>query len=264
MTLARSSWWPQAEQLRPGQKRRVNHDCGPGRTLLLSFDLTGYRAWCFRCGDGDGCAAPEPSLAERLERMRAAAGADAAAGSSAELPAGLVEDVGEWPPAARLWLYRAGLGRDDIGRLGAKYHPATDRVVVPVLVDGRVVFWQARALDGRQPKYLAPPVDKGGIVPRFGSGPAVTLTEDLLSAYKVGLVGEGWCLLGTRAGPGLLALLLAARRPVNIWLDPDAAGRRAAGKLIRQLRGYGLEVRDILSRKDPKLHTRDEIKEILS
>lgn len=126
------------------------------------------------------------------------------------------------------------------------------------------MFWQARALDGRQPKYLAPAIDKRGIVPRWGSAEDVTLTEDILSAYKVGQVAEGWSLLGTQALPGLLTKLLQRRPPhVNVWLDPDRAGQRAASKLIPRLRGVGLNARRIVSERDPKLHTYDEIKEIL-
>jgi len=101
-------------------------------------------------------------------------------------------------------------------------------------------------------------------VPRYGTAEDVTLTEDLLSAYKVGRVGEGWCLLGTRAGPGLLAALMA-RRPtrVNVWLDPDRAGERSAAKLNASLRGFGFTVRNIHSARDPKRHTLAEIKEYL-
>lgn len=102
------------------------------------------------------------------------------------------------------------------------------------------------------------------MLPRFGSADAVTLTEDTLSAYKVGRVAEGWSLLGTRASARLLTELLARRPPVNVWLDPDGPGQRAAQKLIRQLRGLGLETRNIVSAKDPKLLTYEQIKEILA
>ena len=50
---------------------------------------------------------------------------------------------------------------------------------------------------------------------------------------------------------------------VNVWTDPDPAGRKAAAKFTKQLSAYGLEVRVISSAKDPKLHTRGEIQEIL-
>jgi DNA primase len=89
------------------------------------------------------------------------------------------------------------------------------------------VFWQARSLDKRQPKYLAPAIGKKDAVPKYGRASMVTLTEDILSAYKVGLVAEGWALLGTSISDACLAALVQRGQPVNLWLDPDAGGDRA-------------------------------------
>jgi len=135
--------------------------------------------------------------------------------------------------------------------------------VVPVYEAGEVVFWQARAYDKRQPKYLSPPVDRSALLPRYGRADRIVLTEDLLSAFKIGLVGEAWCLMGTHASPRLIAALLARKAPVLCWLDPDGPGRRAAAKVHKQLKAYGIEVRVIRSERDPKLHTFDEIKECI-
>jgi DNA primase len=128
---------------------------------------------------------------------------------------------------------------------------------------GDIGFWQARAVDGRQPKYLAPPSGKALIIPRWGSAADVTLTEDLLSAYKVGRVAEAWCLLGTSMSKHILNALLKRGCRVNVWLDPDAAGLRAATKVLAQLRGAGIEARHVLSKKDPKLMHYEQIKELL-
>ncbi len=84
-----------------------------------------------------------------------------------------------------------------------------------------------------------------------------------MSAYKVGLVGEGWAVMGTSIPPVYIAELLRRDCVVNLWLDPDAAGRRAAVKYKKQLQAYNLRVRDIQSTFDPKRHTRGEIKEYL-
>ena len=186
--LSPASWHPQAEGMRLGEKRRVNHDCGPGRTLTLRCDDKGTHAFCFRCND-NGWLPPEPvPLAVRLERLRIQNAADASMQASVSLPEPQVRVWAEWPAACRLWLLKAGLCSADLPRLGAYYHPPSDRVVLPVLArSGGVVFWQARAVDGRQPKYLAPDVGKEGVVPVYGHASEVTLTEDLLSAYKVGL-----------------------------------------------------------------------------
>ena len=257
-----ASWLPQAQALGIGQRRYGEHECGGGRKLLLSRDTEGFSAWCFRCSDRGWAPAPKPSLAERLAAAKQLADADLRA-SSVELPEPCVHDPREWPLLARVWLYKAGLGAPEIARLGAYYHPDTDRVVLPVLEAGEVVFWQARSVTGRLPKYLSPPVGKDTLLPRYGSSTTITLTEDLLSAFKVGLVAEAWSLMGTHANPRLLAALLERKAPVAIWLDPDAAGRHAAKKVHSTLTAYGIAARIVRSERDPKLHTLDQIKEYL-
>jgi hypothetical protein len=184
---------------------------------------------------------------------------------SVELPAPAVREWDKWPAPCRLWLLKAGLSRADLPKLGAYYHPPTNRVVLPVL-DPLLgpLFWQARAVDGRQPKYLAPGVDKATVIPRYGKAQHVTLTEDMLSAYKVGKVAEGWAMLGTSISKHAISLLSARGCKVNIWLDPDKAGRRAATKVAATLRSVGVECDIIRSTVDPKLVHSSDIKELLA
>lgn len=257
--LTKEFWADVCPRVRPGHRLRVNHDCGPGRTLLVSEEGGKYRAWCFRCNSGGQTTGPEPSIEERLARVHAATAADAGRRATLVLP-DMVQDPSEWPPLAKLWLYRAGLGAHDCGRLGAGYDPASGRVFVPVRENGVLVFWQARSIDGRQPKYLAPDVDKRGVLPRYGHGHGITLTEDILSAYKVGQVGEAWSLLGTRASSRVLTELMARRERVRVWLDPDRAGQKAATKLVHLLHGIGVAANNVVSEKDPKLLTYSSIK----
>jgi hypothetical protein len=174
-----------------------------------------------------------------------------------------VLEVAEWPKAHRLWLYRAGFGGPEIRRLGAYYHPPTDRVVLPVYRGTQVVFWQARAADGRQPKYMAPSVDRSNVLPAYGQAERPTLTEDILSAFKVGMVGEGWCMMGTRVNAYAMDLLLKRGTGCNVWLDGDAAGQRGAAKVIKQLRAYNVPFTNIVGDRDPKLHTLAQIREKL-
>jgi hypothetical protein len=242
---------------------RVDHDCGAGRTLTVRRDERGLHAFCFRCND-NGWLPPEPEPLEvRLARLTAAHTADNAACTSVGLPAPMVRTWDDWPEKARLWLLKAGLSRADLPRLGAYYHPPTNRVVLPVLVGSTVVFWQARSIDGRLPKYLAPDVSKAGVIPVYGKADEVTLTEDILSAYKVGKVGEGWSMLGTSPSRKLLGLIASRGCKVNVWLDPDAAGRKASAKLMPLLRAFNIEARDILSECDPKLVHLHNMEELL-
>lgn len=264
MALSHETWLPLAQALRLGERKRAEHDCGSGKVMLISSESTGLSAFCFRCNDKGWSPPPEQPLHVRLERLRTQQQADSTL-AGADLPSPRVP-WSEWPAPARLWLLKAGLGAHDAGRLGAYYHPPTDRVVLPVLGPSGPVFWQARAVDGRQPKYLSAEKPAGGVLPRWGTAARITLTEDILSAYKVGTTEgcEAWCLMGTSLKTHVLAELLKAGKPCNIWLDPDAAGKRAASKAAKTLAGYGIECRVIQSTKDPKLLHRATIKELIA
>jgi hypothetical protein len=266
--LSPASWLPIAQTLEPDSRLRTEHDCGPGRTLTVRRDEKGLHAFCFRCND-HGWQAPAPeSLTKRLARLSEQRKQDDRASAAPDLPMPATRLWQEWPVPCKLWLLKAGLCSADLPKLGAYYHRPSNRVVLPVLdpLLG-LLFWQARAVDGRQPKYLAPAIDKTQVIARYGAAQdgtqTVTLTEDLLSAYKVGSVAEAWCLLGTSMNSHMLSALIERGCKVNVWLDPDPPGRRAATKVLAALRAAGITARNIVSKKDPKLLHRAEIKELL-
>lgn len=257
-----ASWLPEAQSLRVGGRARVSHDCGTDASMLVSHKADGYHAWCFRCGEG-GFKRKEPTLQDMVDMQRRA-GEDRALRRSVSLPVPMDTSVREWPREARLWLYKAGLHDGLIQSLGIYFHRPTQRVVLPVVEDGQVTYWQARAvMKGQEPKYLNPQVDRDTVLPRFGSGPRIVLTEDFLSAARVGQVTEAWSLLGTNLKDPVLSRLVRDGRPVDVWLDPDKAGRKAAASITKALRTLGIEARNIISRRDPKLLSTEELKECL-
>lgn len=282
--LDRDSWYPRAvEGLEAGRQRRTSHDCGEGRTLLASRRLDGScHAWCFRCNDGDGTPAPRLSLAELARIAERGRQEDAVHAGVLSGPEPRCYALDEWPLDARVWLYRAGFGKPEIERLGAYWHEPTRRVVLPIHAarssDGRgvpsvqagdTVYWIARAIDkGRQPKYLACDADRTRVVAesipqRMGGHatplPSVVLTEDWLSAAKVGAQHPAVCLLGTSISDGVAAYVARCYRRALVWLDPDDAGRRAATRVRRRLELLGVPCTIINSPKDPKLMTHAEI-----
>jgi len=113
-------------------------------------------------------------------------------------------------------------------------------------------------------------VDKAEVLCSWGSAPSPTLCEDILSAYKIGLVGEGWSLLGTKVSPKIIRMLIERGGRVNVWMDNDLPprhsinrGQIAARKIIATLNAYGIKTRNIVSDRDPKLLFREQIKELL-
>jgi DNA primase len=264
-------WLQQAKKLPEGQQDRIPHTCGDGRPLVIHHDQDDLWAFCHRCGWYAHLAHDHESLTDRLAKRRSREVVDSVLQRRVELPNPVNFDMTTWPSEAKVWLFKAGLDVQDVANLGAYWHEHSGRVVIPVVDGGTVKYWQARAVDGRDPKYINPRVDRAGLVAKFGTGKTLVLVEDVLSAYRVGKLAESWSLLGTKVPDEILAKVLARGGPVAVWLDPDwsrPAGRRpgvlAARKVIRKLSNAGVQARMILSRADPKLLSDREIRAALN
>jgi hypothetical protein len=261
METRQDDWVTFAQSLPEGTHRKYQHGCGSGEPRIVNHKREGYSWNCFRCGEKGWKAKPAESLTGRLERLRRVASVEREATRTQTPPAG-DKDPRNWPLAARVWLYTAGISNVEIEALGIVWSERLQRVVLPVVDSGGAcIYWQARSLDKTNPrKYLNPPVDKSCLVAKFGSGPVVVLTEDLLSAYRVSRAGvEAWCLLGTKLSTHVASQIITDGRPVACWLDPDSAGKTAAAKVCKTLRAYGVKVTNVISDRDPKLLPREEI-----
>lgn len=260
-----ASWLPQAQTLAPGQSRRFDHDCGGGRTLKCDNKQEGYSAWCWRCNDKGWHPHPQPSLAERIARLREKQDTDTRAEADPRPPMPAVWDARDWPLHARVWLYKAGLHNDRIREAGIYYCPRLDRVILPVINDEKLVYWQARGFDKERAKYINPAIDKTALQARYGTEGPIVLVEDILSAIRCGEVARGWSLLGTSISDAAAQAVRVHRQgyPVLIWLDPDGAGRKARAKYKRALGLVGIEPRIIKTDKDPKLYSQEEIRQII-
>ena len=248
-----------ADQLTPGQKRRVEHDCGDGNTMIVSRNARGISYWCHRCHT-KGWLPTERSLAERIAALREATELDGTAQQSLELPGPGKFDPQDWPDQPRVWLYKAGFSNDEIRRHGWYWNPRMGRVILPVKVDGKTIYWQGRGFDPARPKAINPTVNREGLVAKYGRGDWIALTEDMLSAAKVGGVSEAWALLGTVLSYSTALALSEAGRPVLLMLDDDPAGRRGAAEAAKTLNLLGVRNHQVYFGKDPKLVSRPVIK----
>lgn len=265
MALDPATWLAVAQALPVGGSRRAKHDCGPGLTLIVNHEDEGWSAYCFRCAEPGWVPRPRESLQERLTRLTRVRQADRELEAQVVPPMPAEFDVGAWPVRARAWLYRAGLSNLDIKKHGVYYHAPSDRVVLPVMKDGALVYWQARGFNPDLAKYINPKVDRDHLVAEYGSGPLLVLTEDILSCWRVGAVSEAWSLLGTKLPvPILNRIAVMKDREVAVWLDPDKAGDEGAATVLHTLRLYGIKARKVASTRDPKLHSHKEIECLLS
>lgn len=266
MSLRLASWLPQAEALPLGGRARCGHDCGPGQVLIVNHTDTGWSGYCFRCDEKGFKPKPLPSLQERLAQRDACNAAERALERDPSPPQPAVFDTAQWPLEARVWLYKAALTTEDIAALGFYYHPPTKRVVIPVLDKGELIYWQARRIFGDAgPKYLNSPVGRDGCVAKHGTGPEIVLTEDVLSAARVGMATEAWAIIGTSLPASKLNALMADGRPVFVWLDDDPtprnSGQKAAAKIMRTLELAGVPCINIKTPKDPKFNTREQVRQ---
>lgn len=262
--LELQSWLPKAQELVPdiGQRSITEHDCGPGKKLIVENKAEGFSAWCYRCSDKGWFSHPQPSLQERIARLRKVHEAEQNAEATAAPPLPGVEDPSLWPLHARVWLYKAGFHNDSIrNTLGAYYHERLDRVVLPVISGGVCVYWQARGFDPERPKYLNPPIDKP--LAYYGEGDSLVLTEDILSAARVGQVTQGCAILGTSLDDRAARAISNSCRRALLWFDDDHAGRKARASVRRTLGQLGVETTIIRSSLDPKYYSTKQIEEFI-
>ncbi len=258
-------WQKLAKELLPGHSRRVNcWRCGGKKTAGISNHGDFYSVHCFKCKHKEGAKPPPMTPQERLALRRAVENFKA---EEPTLPEDFTTDI---PVEGLLWLTKGGLHIDDIKRYGFGWSPAMRRVIMPVLESsGQCSAIQARRVDtyGDGPKYIGSvwsgPRPVFRCYPKGASSGPIVLTEDILSAARVGKVCEAWSLLGTNLMPAVLARLIEEDREVIVWMDDDEAGHKARKKMLRQIGAVGLPVRAILSDRDPKHHTIEEMKEML-
>ena len=259
MTISQHEFKKAGEALDLDRRTRIEHSCGDGRTLIVSRDNKGISAYCFRCHD-KGFVPSERSLSERIAALSESTEWDGVAQESLELPGPGKLDPQEWPDTPRLWLYKAGFSNDEIRRHGWYWNPRMQRVILPVKKDGKVIYWQGRGFDPGRPKAINPVANREGLVAKYGDGDWVALTEDILSAAKVGSVGEAWALLGTVLSYSTALTLAEAGRPVLLMLDDDPAGRRGAAEASKTLNLLGVWNKQVYFGKDPKGVGRSTIK----
>jgi DNA primase len=263
--MAARDWREWAATLEVGKSVRVQHTCADDRSMLVSRSDSGTSAYCFRCGKVGWLPPPVESTAEKVARIARQRAGDSSLPPTCVLPGPQEYDIDKWPEGAKIWIYKAGLSRADAGVLRLYWHHTSDRVVIPVLsATGNGQFYVARAYQkGRAPKYLCPTPKPKNLYASWGRAKAVCLTEDILSAIKIGMAsGEAVCLFGTKISDYVMSRVMT--RHVLVMLDPDPPGQRGALRICAQLKAYGVPYTNIVLDRDPKLLSLAALKEKLN
>jgi len=152
--------------------------------------------------------------------------------------------------------YSYGLDPD---KLGALYDVKEDRVVFPVVHDGKTVDATGRAIGKRLPKWKK--YGKSGLPYSYGCGKVAVVVEDCVSAAVVGGIESfvGVALLGTslqESHKGYLAQFSTA----VIALDPDALPKTMV--MAKELRGHVNDVRVLRLNDDLKYRNPEDMEKL--
>lgn len=266
-------WLDEAKKLSVGRTTRVVcPQCNKKDANIYNNGASGYSIYCHRCGPVGYSPRGVMTLKEIEELKHAESRAnDIAQSTRIRLPTDLEYDMSLWSTEARLWLYKAGIHDQHRNRQVYEvqihswrfsYSPSLQRVCLPVYDHkGKLTYFQLRGFSDQYAKYVNPAIDKSevwyshGI--RQGDYSCIVVCEDILSAYRVGAVEQAISILGTKiSGPQIE--YLSRFDQVILWLDPDEAGIAGMNKIKRSL-SLTTEVQCILSEKDPKFYSKEEI-----
>lgn len=115
------------------------------------------------------------------------------------------------------------------------------------------------------PKYVTIGKKDFGYNGKVISKKEIILVEDILSAMRIGWNYPCIALRGTKLTEALLSTLCTKQNPYTIitWFDDDEPGQRGAHEVLHKLSWCGFEHYNIVTPKDPKWYTDEEIKNIL-
>ena len=269
--MADPVWLATAKNLPAGRYVKIEC-CAADKSLRVSNDPKGYRAYCFRCGPAGFVAHGDFSI-DQLKRRRQEL--EWRNERVITLPKDFTTDI---PPSEAVWLYKAGVGSVVAKHYGFGYSASLRRVILPIYKDGVLQGYTARSTINERPKYIEKVVSPTSTIfvadpslalewPDSGvldAVPDVLICEDILSAVRVGRhVRTCYALLGTSATADNFALIPNEAK-VGVWLDPDKAGSKGAKTIVRSLSLQGYETKLIRSAKDPKFYSNREIRRLLS
>ncbi len=235
-----------------GQSIKVAHlNCSDSKAMSVTMDVEGYLFHCFKCQGSAFLAHEQSTFRDRKKRE-----AEKAAYQRERQRAGfnLPADFGQNIDSAGLaWLGTGGWTSDLIVKHGVGWSSFLSRVVFKVEPLGYV----ARAVHSDQvPKYLS----KTPKLSWWASEPLidrVCLTEDILSAGRVGQVYPAMAMLGTDQ---INLGIITKAKQVLIWTDNDKAGEKARRNIHAILDWIpDVQCLDIHSTRDPKRYTTEEI-----
>jgi 5S rRNA maturation endonuclease (ribonuclease M5) len=146
-----------------------------------------------------------------------------------------------------------------------KWYPTGPRLIFPYYEDYQLKFWEGKSLEDHPLKSIG----EGGKQQMYKiiseHSDTVILCEDILSTIKVA-ESTGYSCYALRGTSFNLARFAEIKKDshktIIIWLDGDEAGQKASRKIYEKLK-WCKDTHRILTKKDPKWYTKQEIREIV-
>ena len=171
----------------------------------------------------------------------------------------MLSNFGEIPQRAMKWLLSYGITQEEIDEYGIKWSPEQQLLI---LIE-KAKYWQGRCFKpDSKLKYLSSGSKPSSV---YGTGDTLVLVEDVLSAMKIARLRGEYCampLLGSSLSYDTEQKLKDLSENVYVWLDRDKAVN--AIRIKRGLLQKGFNSRVVITEKDPKEYSKDEIKKYLS
>jgi hypothetical protein len=172
----------------------------------------------------------------------------------------------DYPQRCVDWVGQYELTKTDLLTNNVLWSERMQRLIFPIYdLEKGLIAWQGRWFgSGTHTKWFG----RGNLKDTFnflGSGDRLVLTEDIVSSMKLAKCGViAMPLYGCVVGADRFKRLRYLRGPsrVDIWLDPDK--RKEAVKEVHLGWMYGLKCHPIFSDHDPKEHSYEELKNILT
>ncbi len=251
---------------------RVNHDSpdcgGSSKSMNIEVKSDGHiLAYCHRCSKSGSYNSPYFSGKKAEGGTRTDSKISATRGLRTEGYKRATCSMAEWTTEARGFVLKAGLSQLEVTANDIRYDKTIDGIYLSVLNDTGNCGYVLRRFSCEGAKYLNDFVD---CRPRcHASRPAidsdlVVITEDILSAIKVGRQFNAVSILGTNCDVLTLNWLIKKYSKFVIWLDDDNQIVKRQQRVLKNTFSMLGESRIITGvGKDPKYLTDREIREII-
>lgn len=265
-------WVEQAKALPCGRQLRVQC-CGDDRSRVISHQEKGYSTTCFRCGKqpNEWVAKGVRTYAE-MKQQRAELDEYRNQKGAVRLPDDYSTEI---PAIGMQWFLKAGVSVKTAEHYKFGWSDKLGRVVIPVYNDqDELIAVQCRGVHPDQkPKYLnqmgqyndGKYFHSDWSIPKVKEYDPIIITEDILSAIRVGSSYRAISTLGTYLSPkvALEAVRASEGQPVLIWYDGDSAGKKGAIRAYNQLSSM-TDCKILTSEHDPKTYGKDYIQEFIA